>query len=60
MQVNNYEKEKKHYKTVLSNSLEVLISKTLIHSCISHLEILVNNVSKEYNDIKNEIKSLRT
>ena len=35
------------------NSIEVLISKALIDSNISHDEfILINNVLKEYDDIK--------
>ena len=48
-------KKKKHDKIVLLeksklNSMEVLISKVLIDSVISHDEfVLVNNVPKEYN-----------
>ena len=39
------------------NSIEVLISKSLIVSNISHDEIiLINNVLKEYDDMKKEIK----
>ena len=57
-------KKKKHDKIVLLansnsklNSIEVLISKALIHSVISHDElVLINNVLKEYNKIKKEIK----
>ena len=38
--------------------MEVLISKTLIDSNISHDEFVsVNNVLKEYDDIKGEIKN---
>ena len=39
------------------NAIEVLISKALIDSYISHDEfVLVNNMLKEYNETKNEIK----
>ena len=42
------------------NSIEVLISKVLIDLVISHVEfILINNVLKEYNDIKEEINNLK-
>ena len=42
------------------NSIEVLISKTLIDSNISHDEfILMKNVLKEYDHRKEEIKSLK-
>ena len=41
-------------------SIEVLISEALIDSSISHDEfILINNVLKEYDDMKEEIKSLK-
>ena len=59
-------KIKKHDKIVLLaksklNSIEVLISKALIDSVISHDEfVLINNVSKEYKEMKEEIKNLRT
>ena len=59
-------KKKKHDKTVLLtksklNCLEVLISKALIDSNISHDEfVLINNVLKEYDDMKEKIKSLMT
>ena len=59
-------KKKKHDKIVLLlksklNSLEVLISKTLIDSIISHDEfVLINNVLKEYDKMKEEIKNLKT
>ena len=59
-------KKKKHDKTVLLakaklNSIEVLISKALIHSVISHDEfVLRNNVLKEYKEMKEEIKDLKT
>ena len=53
-------KKKKHDKVVLLaksklNSLEVLISKELIDSNISHDEfVLINNVPKEYDNMKEE------
>ena len=56
-------KKKKHDKIkLLSKSklsiIEVLISKTLIDSNISHDEfVLINNVLKEFYDIKEEIKN---
>ena len=59
-------KKKKHYKIVLLaksklNNIEVLISKALIDSVISHDEfVLINNILKEYNEIKEEIKNLKT
>ena len=59
-------KKIKHGKIVLLaksklNSIEVLISKVLIDPVISHDEfILINNVLKEYNEIKEEIKNLKT
>ena len=58
-------KKKKHDKIVLLaksklNRIEVLISKTLIDSVISHDEfVLINNVLKEYNKMKEEIKKLK-
>ena len=58
--------KKKHNKIVLLakskwNNIEVLISKTLINSFISHdVFVLVNSVLKEYNDMKEEIKNLKT
>ena len=43
------------------NSIETLISKALINSVISHDEfVLINNVLKEYNEMKKEIKNLKT
>ena len=59
-------KEKKHDKEVLLAksklcSLEVLISKALIDSNISHDQlVLMNNVLKEYDDMKEEIRNLIT
>ena len=59
-------KKKKRDKIVLLaksklNSVEALISRALIDSVISHDEfVLINNVLKEYNKMKEEIKNLRT
>ena len=40
--------------------IQVLISKALIDSSISHNEfLLMNNVLKEYGDMKEEIKNLK-
>ena len=56
-------KKKKHYETVLLaksklNTIEVLISKVLINLYISHDEVIsVNNVLREYDKMKEEIKS---
>ena len=63
--IKNYKSimKKKHDKLVLLaisklNSIEVLISKALIDSNISHDEfILINNVLKEFYDMKEEIKN---
>ena len=58
-------KKKKHDRIVLLgkdklNTIEILISKALIDSCINHDEfVLLNNVLREYNEMKNEIKSLQ-
>ena len=55
-------KSEKHDKIVLLgkdklNAIEVLISKALIDSYISHDEfVLVNNMLIEYNETKSEIK----
>ena len=55
--------KKEYDKTVLlakskSNIIEVLISKALTDSDISHYEfLLINNVLKEFNDMKEEIKN---
>ena len=55
-------KKKKHDKTLSFaysklNSVEVLISKALIDSNISHDEfVLIINVPKEFDDMKEEIK----
>ena len=59
-------KEGKHDKIVLlgkskSNSIEVLVSKALIDSVISYNEfILINNVLREYNKMKQEIKNVKS
>ena len=59
-------KKKKHDKIVLLgkdklNTIEVLISKSLIDSYIGHDEFFsANNVLREYNEIKNEIKNSET
>ena len=46
-------------KDKLSN-IEVLIYKTLIDSYISHDEFVsVNNVSREYNELKKQLKILK-
>ena len=56
-------REKKHDKTVLLaktklNTVKVLISKALIDSYINQDEfILVNNMLREYNEVKEEIKN---
>ena len=57
---NNHDKVVLLAKSKLS-SREVLISKALINSVISHHEfVLINNVLKEYNKMKEEIKNLKT
>ena len=59
-------KKKNHDKIVLLaksklNTIDVLISKALIDLNISHDEfILINNVLKDYNEMKEEIKNLKT
>ena len=40
------------------NTMEVLVSKSLIDTCISHDEFVsVNNVLRKYNEMKEEIKN---
>ena len=57
--------KKKHDKKVLLgksklNTIEVLISKALTDSVISHDKfVLMNNVLKQYNEMKEEIKNLK-
>ena len=42
------------------NRIEILICKALINPNISHDEfVLINNVLKEYDEIKEEIKNLK-
>ena len=59
-------KKKKHDKIILLakyklNSIEVLISKVLIDSNITHDEFVsTNNVLKEYDNMKDETNNLRT
>ena len=59
-------KKKKHDKIVLLaksklNSIEVLISKALNVSVISHDEFaLINNLQKIYDEMKKEIKNLKS
>ena len=57
---NNHEKIALLAKTKI-DSIDVLISKSLFDSYISHDEfVLVNNVSEEYDDLREEIKNLKT
>ena len=43
------------------NTIEVLISEAVINSCISHDEFVsVNNVLREYYEMKKEIKDPKT
>ena len=43
------------------NDIEALISKALIYSNITHNQFVsISNVLKEYDDIKEEIKNLKT
>ena len=59
-------KKKKHDEIVLLaksklNNTEVIISKTLINSNISHDEfVLINIFPKEYDNMKEQIKNLKT
>ena len=59
-------KKKKYDKKVLLvksklNSIEVLISKTLIDSNISHDEFVsLNNLLKEFDNMREEIRNLKT
>ena len=61
--INKKKRKKKHDKIVLLaksklNSMEVLISKSLIDSNISHDEfVLINNVLQEFYDMKKEIEN---
>ena len=57
-------KKKKHNKIVLLaksklNRIEVLITKALVDSVITHNEfVLINNVLKEHDEMKEEMKNL--
>ena len=59
-------KKKEHDKIVLSaesklKSIQVLLSKALIDSVISHDEFaLLNDVLKEYKEMEEKIKKLKT
>ena len=59
-------RKKKHDKIVLLaksklKSINLLISKALTNAIISHDEfVLINNVLKEYEDKKKEIRNLKT
>ena len=59
-------RRKKHDKIILFaksklNLIEVLISKALIDLNINHDEfVLRNNILKEYDEMKKEIKNLKT
>ena len=59
-------KKKKYDKIVLLaksklNSIEILIFKALIHSVDSHDEcVLIHNILKQYNEMKEELKNLKT
>ena len=59
--MNNWKKKKKHDKIVLLaksklNSVEVWISKALMDSNINRDKfVLINNVLKEYDEMKGEI-----
>ena len=59
-------KKKKQNKIVLLpkskwNRIEVLISEVLTDLVISHDEfVLINNVLREYNNMKKDIKNLKT
>ena len=60
------EKKKKHDKIVLLgkdkiNTIEILISKALINSNISHDELVsINNVLREYNEMEEKFKNPKT
>ena len=57
----NKNKNYKIHKIIKSNTMEVLISKIVTDSYISHDEFIsVNNALREYDDMKEEIKNLKT
>ena len=57
-------KKKKHIVFLVKsklNKIEVLISKALVDSVINHDGfVIINSVLKEYNEMKEEIKNLKT
>ena len=58
-------KKKQNIITLLAkstlNSIEVLISMVVINTNFSHDEfVLINNVLKEYDNMKQEIKNVKT
>ena len=59
-------KKKKHDKIVLLaksklSRIEVIVSKALINSVISHDELVsINNLLKQYDEMKEKIKNLKT
>ena len=57
-------KRKKNHEKIVSklnlNRTKVLLFKTLIHSNVSHDEfVLINDVLKEHEEIKKEMKNLK-
>ena len=60
--IKNKKKKRKHGKIVnlakiMLNSIEILISRALINSCISYdVCVPVNKMLKEYDDLKEEWK----
>ena len=60
MKKTKYDKKVLLVKSKL-NSIEVLISKTLIDSNISHDEFVsLNNLLKEFDNMREEIRNLKT
>ena len=63
LSVSYQEKKKKHEKIVLLvkkeiNTIKIIISKVLVDSYISYDKFVsVNNVSREYNEMKQEMKN---
>ena len=48
------------FENIKLNTIKFLISKALIDSCINHDEFVwVNNVLREYNEMKKEIINLK-
>ena len=63
----NYQEKKKKYDEIVLlwkiklNTIKVVISKSLIDSYISKDEFVsVKNMLREYNEVKEEIKNLKT